>query len=132
VAGVRTDPGDAVVAAVAVRAGQEGRLVCLHASGMALASNLSDYPVKGRGTGGVQSVLTDRPVRSPAGPLALVAALGPGEAVTVFTDRGRQFPLAGTDVPFGRRASTSRALLALEPGETPRGLVSAAGRGSKG
>ncbi len=120
VAGVKLDAGDRVVSAVKA----EGSfLLTLHMSGMALVVPLAEYPVKGRATGGVQSVLPDRPARSPAGEVALVVCQSPAVEVSLFTDRGGVYPLTGQDNPLARRATNSRPLLPLGPGEMPRGQV---------
>jgi len=117
VVGVKVDAGDRVVSAV--RAEGES-LLNLHTSGLALAVPLDEYPAKGRGAGGVQSVLVDRPAKSPAGELALVVCQGPGRETDVFTDRGGVYHAAHQDNPQVRRATNSRAFLPLGPGESPR------------
>ena len=120
VAGARLDAGDRVVAAVRA----EGTsLVSLHRSGMALCVALGEYPVKSRGTGGVQSVAVDRPARRPAGRLALVLCQRPDVPATVFTDRGSLQRLEPAALPLLHRATTSRPLLVLGPGEIPAGQV---------
>jgi len=74
VAGVKLESGDRVVCAVKA----EGTsLLTVHVSGMGLAVPLAEYPVKGRATGGVQSVFTDRPAKFPAGEVAMIACQGP-------------------------------------------------------
>jgi DNA gyrase subunit A len=120
VAGVKVDTGDRVVSAVKA---EGGSLLNLHASGMALAVPLSEYPLKGRGAGGVQSVLVDRPARSPAGDLALIICLSRTGEIDLFTDRGGIYRAAPRDNPLARRATNSRPFLPLGPGETPRGQV---------
>ena len=120
VVGVKVAAGDRVVSAV--RAEGES-LLNLHTSGLALAVPLDEYPAKGRGAGGVQSVLVDRPAKSPAGELALVVCQGPGRETDVFTDRGGVYHAAHQDNPQVRRATNSRAFLPLGPGESPRGQV---------
>ncbi len=120
VAGVKVDSGDGVVSAV--RAEGES-LLNLHASGLALAVALGEYPVKGRGAGGVQSVLIDRPAKSPAGELALIVCQGATGETELFTDRGGVYRIAPGDNPVVRRATNSRPFLPLGPGETPRGQV---------
>jgi len=120
VAGVKLDAGDRVVGA-ARAVGQS--VLSVHRSGMAIAVALQEYPVKSRGTGGVQSVLIDRPARHPAGDLALVACQVPDLPTVVFTDRGSLHYLTGAEIPLVRRATNARALLPLGPGESPAGLV---------
>jgi DNA gyrase subunit A len=120
VAGVKLEPGDRVVSATRA---EGGALVNFHATGMALAVPLPEYPVKGRATGGVQSVLTDRPAKSPAGELSLIACSRAGEPLSLFTDRGGIHTVIEADLTPGRRASNSRPLLAMGPGEVPRGVV---------
>jgi DNA gyrase subunit A len=120
VAGARLDTGDRVVSAVKA----EGTsLLNLHASGMALAVLLREYPVQGRGSGGVQSVLVDRPAKSPAGELALVVCQGPTSEIELFTDRGGVHHITPAGNPLARRATNSRPFLPLGPGEAPRGQV---------
>jgi DNA gyrase subunit A len=120
VAGVKLEPGDRVVCAVRA----EGTsLLSVHASGMALAVPITEYPVKGRATAGVQSALTDRPAKCPAGDLALVACQSPTGELWVFTDRGGLYQVREQDNPLVRRATNSRAFLPLGPGEAPRGQV---------
>jgi len=118
VSGVKLDPGDRVVDATTVHGNS---LLCVHSTGMALAVALDEYPVKGRGTGGVQSVLTDRPAKTPAGELALITCQSPGSTVTGFTGRGTIFHVSESDNPLLRRATNSRGLLTLGPGDTPMG-----------
>jgi DNA gyrase subunit A len=118
VAGVKLDRGDRVVCAVKA----EGTsLLTVHVTGMALAVPLAEYPVKGRATGGVQSVMTDRPAKDPAGEVALVACQSPVAEIGLFTDRGGIYQVNERDNPLVRRATNSRAFLALGPGDTPRG-----------
>ena len=74
VAGVNLDSGDRVVAATKAEATS---LLSIHESGMALAVNLDEYPLKSRATAGVQSVLTDKPIKHPAGDLALIICQTP-------------------------------------------------------
>jgi DNA gyrase subunit A len=125
VAGVKTELGDRVVGAVKV---QGSSLLSVHVSGMALVVPVADYPLKGRGTAGVQSAMPDRPARSPAGEVALVACQGPAGEIGLFTDRGGLYQVAERDNPVVRRATNSRPFLPLGPGETPRGQVFWAGR----
>jgi hypothetical protein len=125
VAGAMVGTGDGVVSAV--RAEGES-LLNLHASGMALAVPLGEYPVKGRGAGGVQSVLIDRPAKSPARELALIVCQGPTSETELFTDRGGVYHASPGDNPLVRRSTNSRPYLPLGPGETPRGQVQRAVR----
>jgi DNA gyrase subunit A len=119
VAGVKVDPGDRVVDAVTVTG---DRLVSLQESGLGLVVAMDDYPQKGRGTAGVQSVLTDRPARTPAGPLALIVLAGGDRAPTVFTDSGAILVLdLGPD--SARRASNSRPLVPAGTEGTVRGRI---------
>ena len=118
VAGVKLEAGDRVVCAVKA----EGTsLLTVHVSGMGLAVPLAEYPVKGRATGGVQSVFTDRPAKYPAGEVALIACQSPTGEIELFTDRGGSYRVTEQDNPLLRRATNSRAFLPLGPGETPRG-----------
>lgn len=118
VAGVKLDPGDRVVSATRA----EGTsLLSVHCNGMALAVSLDEYPVKGRATAGVQSVLTDRPAKAPAGELALILCQQPDTAVSAFTDRGTIVHIRESDNPIVRRATNSRPFLPLGPGDVPRG-----------
>jgi DNA gyrase subunit A len=119
VAGVKLEAGDRVAGAVKV---EGSSLLTVHTNGMGLAVSLAEYPVKGRATAGVQSVLTDRPTRSPAGEVALIACQGPAE-VLLFTDRGGVFSVTEQDNPLLRRATNSRSFLPLGPGETPAGTA---------
>jgi DNA gyrase/topoisomerase IV subunit A len=120
VAGVKLEGGDRVVSAVRA----EGTtLLTVHTTGMALAVPVDEYPVKGRATAGVQSVMADRPAKSPAGQVALVVCLGPSSDVDLFSDRGGVYRVTEQDRPLAHRATNSRPLLPLGPGETPRGRV---------
>jgi DNA gyrase subunit A len=120
VAGTKLDAGDRVVGAARARGTS---VLNVHASGMALAAPLGEYPVKGRGTGGVQSVFVDRPAKSPAGELALIVCQGATGEMELFTDRGGVYRATPGDNPLARRATNSRPFLPLGPGETPRGQV---------
>ncbi len=120
VAGVKVEEGDRVVAACAA----DGTSVLnVHAGGMGLRVALEEYPLKGRATAGVQSVLTDRPTRSPAGELALVACAAGAAPVTFFSAGGALHLVGPQECPPARRATGSRPLLALGPGDMPRGVV---------
>jgi DNA gyrase/topoisomerase IV subunit A len=120
VAGVKVDAGDRVIGAVKA----EGTsLLSVHVSGMGLAVPLTEYPVKGRGSAGVQSVLVDRPAKLPAGEVALVACQSPTGEIWLFTDRGGVHQVTERDNPLLRRATNSRPFLPLGPGEMPRGRV---------
>ncbi|MGI8492282.1 MAG: DNA gyrase C-terminal beta-propeller domain-containing protein, partial [Acidimicrobiales bacterium] len=121
IAGVRVGAGDRVVSA-AVAAGSS--VLSVHRSGMALRAPLEDYPVKGRGTGGVQSVLTDRPARTPAGDLACLLGCSDGARVMMFGDQGSVWTVEGGSHPLTRRGATSAPLLELADGEVPRGVAS--------
>lgn len=119
IAGVKLEDDDRVVSAVVA----EGlSLVTLHETGMALAVPLPDYPVKGRATGGVQSVLTDKPTKDPAGGASLIACLSENP-ILVFTDKGTLREISPGALPPLRRATTSRPCMTLGPGETPAGTV---------
>jgi DNA gyrase subunit A len=119
VAGVKVDPGDRVVDAVTVTG---DRLVSLQESGLGLVVAMDDYPQKGRGTAGVQSVLTDRPARTPAGPLALIMATAGDATPTVFTESGAIVVL---DLGPGstRRAGNSRPLVPASTEGKVRGRI---------
>ena len=118
VAGVHLDSGDRVVDATRA----EGTsLLSIHNSGMALAVALEEYPLKNRAAAGVQSVLTDKPVRHHAGDLALIICQTSGVTATLFTDRGTIYHVAEADNPILRRATNSRPFLPLGPGDTPNG-----------
>ena len=124
IAGTKLDAGDKVITAVVA----EGvSLVTLHETGMALAVPLSEYPVKGRGTSGVQSVLTDKPTKDPAGDASLIACLAESPLL-VFTDKGTIREINQSTVPPLRRATNSRPCMTLGPGETPNGAVTCLGR----
>ena len=112
VAGVKLDAGDRVVSAV--RAEGES-LLNLHASGLALAVPLDEYPVKGRGAGGVQSVLVDRPAKSPAGELALVVCQGAWPRDGRFHGPGRCVPRRPAGQPAGPPGDQLPALPAPGP-----------------
>ena len=113
VGGVKVEAGDRVVCAVKA-AGTS--VLTVHASGMGLAVPLAEYPVKGRATAGVQSVLIDRPAKSPAGEVALVACQSPTGEVGLFTDRGGVYQITEQDNPLLRRATNSRAVPPPRPG----------------
>jgi DNA gyrase subunit A len=119
IAGIKVDGGDRVISAVVARG---VNLVTLHETGMALAVPLSEYPVKGRGSSGVQSVQTDKPARDPAGDAALIACLSAGH-LTVFTDKGTIHQIGPSMVPPLRRSTNSRPCMTLGPGEAPTGTV---------
>lgn len=122
VAGIKLAAGDRVASAVLAE-GEE--LLTVHVSGMAKRVPLAEYPVKGRGTGGVQSADPSKPTRNPAGDVAFVATLTGGEPLTLVTDRGNLFQLPLAEVAQGARAVVAKPLgsLALGPGEAPHGLL---------
>jgi DNA gyrase subunit A len=115
VAGIRLERGDRVVAAdVAV---PDGSLVVVHELGHAKAVPLTEYPLKGRGTGGVQSAVPTAPRRAPAGPVAAAAAIGPAGAALVLTAAGGLTRIeTGALEPAGR-ATVSRPLIDVAAGD---------------
>lgn len=119
VAGIALTEGDRVVSACRAE-GDE--LLVLHESGAAKRVPLAEYPVKGRGTGGVASAHVDRPTRQPAGEVVLAVAVN-GRPLSFFTERGWLIRLDLGQVPAGTRATVSRPTLRLADGDRPRGLI---------
>jgi DNA gyrase subunit A len=120
VAGIKVDPGDRVVDAI--RADGDV-VVSLHTTGAGLAVALDDYPVKGRGTAGVQSVLPGRPTRAPAGELSLLVSATFGSTTSIFSERGTIFTLHVEGEDVARRASASRPFVTIEPDDRLRGRI---------
>jgi DNA gyrase subunit A len=119
ITGIKLETHDNVVSAVVA----DGlTLVTFHETGMALSVALSDYPLKGRGTGGVQSVQTDKPTKHPAGDACLIACQSTSPLL-VFTDKGTLHEIPQSTMPPLRRSTASRPCLNLGPGETPIGTV---------
>ena len=75
------------------------------------------FPVKGRGTGGVQSASTDTPRREPAGPVAAACTLAPEDDALVLTLSGAFAEVAGGIARAVARAAVSRALVPLVVGD---------------
>ena len=82
------------------------RLVQLAGSSTGLAVPLAEYPVKGRATAGVQSVLIDRPAKSPAGEVLSSPVQSPTGKVGMFTDRGGVYEMTERDNPLLRQPRT--------------------------
>ncbi len=119
VAGMRLDAGDRVVAATL--AGPALQLV-LHEGGNGKAVPSEEYPVKGRGTGGVASSPTDAPRRAPAGPIAAAAAVEEGGRALVVTLSGAAHVVEATGVEGGR-ATVSRPLVDVLLGDEVVGAI---------
>ena len=115
VAGMRLDGGDEVVAVTPARDGD--LLLIVHAGGHAKAVPVELFPVKGRGTGGVQSASLDTPRREPAGPVAAACTLAPEDDALVLSLSGAFTEVAAGSLESGRprgglppaRASSSSA-----------------------
>jgi DNA gyrase subunit A len=114
VAGMRLDAGDRVVAAGVARG---SALVVAHELGHVKVVSLDEYPVKGRGTGGVQSATVGAPRREPAGPVAAATALEPGAQAIVISAAGTIARVAGEAASPVTRAAVSRPLAALAVGD---------------
>ena len=111
VAGMRLEPDDSIVAATRLPKGSS--LILVHEGGLGKAVSEADYPVKGRGTGGVQSASIDAPKRAPAGAVAAVAAAAPGETILILTTGSTLAELDQTTLEPSARAAVSRPLVAL-------------------
>ena len=102
VAGMRLDGGDEIVAVTLARDGD--LLLVVHAGGHAKAVPVELFPVKGRGTGGVQSASIDTPRREPAGPVAAACTLAPEDDALVLSLSGAFTEVAaGSLEPVGPR-----------------------------
>lgn len=98
-------------------------LVVVHEQGFAKRVALSEYPVKGRGGGGVTSAAPEKPSRDPAGNITVARALGAGEALALFTLRGQLLRISTEDLPQVARAVVSRRVLEIGPGDGVAGVV---------
>ena len=114
VAGIRLETGDRVVTA-GVATGES--LVVLHELGHAKRVPLAEYPVKGRGTSGVQSATPSAPKRSPAGPVAAATATSVDREVLVMTASGGLVRLAAASLEAVARAAVSRVLVDVVVGD---------------
>jgi DNA gyrase subunit A len=119
VAGIALADGDRVVCACRADGSE---LLVVHESGAAKRVPLDEYPVKGRGTGGVLSALVDKPARRPAGDVVFAAAVN-GQPPKLFTERGWLIAVDLEQVAEGTRAAVSRPALRFAEGDRPRGLV---------
>lgn len=122
--------GDEIVAAMAVPAeGKEAAgdvLLVLHDSGFAKAVALAEYPAKGRGGGGVESVKVDKPAKEPAGPVATAALVSSKGSARVLSARGQIVEVAVKAAPAGARgAVVSKPWLELGPDDQPALVLSA-------
>jgi DNA gyrase subunit A len=115
VAGMRLDGGDEVVAVTLARDGD--LLLVAHASGHAKAVPVELFPVKGRGTGGVQSASIDTPRREPAGPVAAACTMAPGDDALVLSLSGAFTAVSPGSLEPVARAAVSRPLAALVVGD---------------
>ena len=110
VAGMRLDAGDEIVAVTLAR--DDERVLVVHGSGHAKIVPVELYPVKGRGTGGVQSAAPDVPRREPAGLVATACALPEHASALVLTLSGAIVEVAATALEAGARAD---GLAAADP-----------------
>jgi DNA gyrase subunit A len=115
VAGMRLDAGDEIVAVTLAR--EEERVLVVHGSGHAKIVPVELYPVKGRGTGGVQSAAPDVPRREPAGLVATACALPEHGSALVLTLSGAILEVAAASLEPSARAAVSRPLVPLVVGD---------------
>ena len=118
---MRLDTGDEVVAVTLAR--DEERLLVVHGSGHAKVVPVELYPVKGRGTGGVQSAAPDVPRREPAGLVATACALPEQGSALVLTMSGALVDVAAASIEPAARAAVSRPLVQLVVGDEVVGSV---------
>jgi DNA gyrase subunit A len=114
VAGMRLDTGDRVVGA-GVASG--GVVVVAHELGHAKAVPLEEYPVKGRGTGGVQGASPATPRRAPAGAVVAAAAVPDDADVLLLSAAGSLARLAVSGLERSTRAAVSRPTADLAVGD---------------
>lgn len=115
VAGMKLAAGDEVVSAFI--AGGDAVLV-MHEHGHAKLVALAEYPAKGRGGGGVESVKTDKPTKEPAGKVVMAAAVKTSGEVTIASAKGQVMNVSTSDAPAGARGAViSRHWLEFGPGD---------------
>jgi len=111
--------GDEIVAALRV----EGTmLLVVHEHGLGKAVNIADYPLKGRGTGGVQSSSADLPRREPAGRVAGAACLSATDQAIILTAGGALGRVPAASMETVSRAAVTRRLLDLAAGDEVSGV----------
>jgi DNA gyrase subunit A len=111
--------GDDRIVSASVASGDV--LVVLHETGMAKAVKLDDYPVKGRGGGGVASADPAKPAKEPAGPVSLAVPAGSKDEFTLVTARGQMFTLSAAKLPLTARGpASSKPWVEIGPGDTPK------------
>jgi DNA gyrase subunit A len=121
VAGMRLDRGDEVVGATRARDGE--LLLVLHRRGAGKAVPVSEYPRKGRGTGGVASASPDTPKRSPAGPLHAAFAAPVDAELLVVTSGGAVLRARPGALERSTRATVSRHAARTDAGHEVVGVV---------
>jgi DNA gyrase subunit A len=105
--------GDRIVSACLIA--EAGDLIVMHESGSAKRVPVSEYPLKGRGGGGVASAHPAKPSRAAAGRVT-VAAVSEAEEVQVVTSQGRIVKVAPA---AAARAGVSKSCLECSPDDTP-------------
>jgi DNA gyrase subunit A len=116
VAAISLAKGARVIAAGPLRPRDDGTLVILSQNGMGKRTPLSEVPVKGRATGGVQATAAAVPLGA--------AGIAPAEAdLLVRTAAGQAVRLASAEIPRQGRAARGAALIKLADGDRIAGLA---------
>lgn len=121
---IKLSEGDEVVCSTLID-DKASEVLVLHREGSAKRVAATEYPTKGRGGGGVQSVATDKPAKAPAGPVALAVPIAAKAKFSLLTAQGQVLALEAAKAPEGSRGSgvVSKPWLALGPGDRPQQLI---------
>jgi DNA gyrase subunit A len=113
VAGMSLKGDDVIVSAVKVT---DEELLVVHETGAAKRVSLSEYPQKGRGTGGVQSAFPDKPAKGPAGDVVSAICI-PAAAVAAYTSKGSLVNVDPKKIELAKRPTVSKPTFKLGTGE---------------
>ena len=119
VAALRLASDDAIIGAALVEAGQEWWVVVVSELGWLKRVRLDDFPVQGRGGGGVQ-VLKVTPTTGAVAGVVVARAKG---AVSVLSSRGKRHHLKVASVPTANRVTRGEHLVHFGDDDTIATLV---------
>jgi len=115
-ASMNVAPGASVVAAGVIGHRDKGTLLIVAQNGYGKRTPLSEFPVKGRATGGVAAT-------TPGFTIGAVCLLAEDGDVLLRTVEGATVRLGAREIPKQGRASRGAALVKLDPGDKVEGLT---------
>ncbi|HLE13586.1 MAG TPA: DNA gyrase C-terminal beta-propeller domain-containing protein, partial [Anaerolineales bacterium] len=118
-AGIRLENGDYVASMEVVEAGAD--LLVVTAGGFGKRTPLSDYPAKGRGTGGVGTFNRDSIKQT--GRIAAARVVQGADDLTIISAGGQVLRTRVKDIPKARRATRGERLIELAAGDSVASLA---------